>query len=257
MRSQEETEKHKVTKSDVVDFETFSQAVKEEFGVSLNKQIVEKVRKELQPLSTVVLDSSLQYEGFEKDIERIGYKIKLATNLVEIETLLLEAVGRTIGDEKEELKEKLRLNAFSLAMSYLCSVELVAGTIIDFSIMLLVSKGYSLHLEPDYDHRYTRHVRSLDDIESPTLPLSVKLDFLHSNGLTFYSKWINRPLRNAIAHLNFDIDDSGNFFILKKGRSKKKVDLIRIFDHFKDYFYATAALLVEIIRKARKANPKV
>jgi hypothetical protein len=90
-------------------------------------------------------------------------------------------------------------------------------------VLLLVAKGVDFHLEPDYEHRYTRHARSLEEIESPGLPLS-KLDFLKLNGLTFFSKWIDRDLRNCIAHLDFEIDDNVDLIVLRKAK-RRRIDL--------------------------------
>lgn len=199
--------------------------------------------REFRPLFSVLLDTSLQHEGFTEDINRIGERLESATRLVKTQNLLSETI------ESTKTEERQKLLSFLMAMGYLCSVEQIAGAFVDLSILLLVSKGRNLHLEPDFNHRYTRHVRSLDDIESPNLPLSVKLDFLQSNGLTYYSKWVNRSLRNGIAHSDFDIDDMGNFFLLRKGK-RKKVDLLRIHNTFLDYYNAMAAFFVLQVRMA-------
>jgi hypothetical protein len=109
-------------------------------------------------------------------------------------------------------------------------------------------------LEPDYKHRYTRHVNSLEDLDSPALSLSVKLDFLEVNGVPFFSKWIDRPLRNKIAHLEFEINDNGEFFIFEE-KGRKKVDLFRKLQTLAEYFNAFTDFFLEQITK--KTGQKV
>ena len=118
-------------------------------------------------------------------------------------------------------------------------VELIGNAFVDQTILLLIAGGRDLHLGPDYNRRYVRHAASLADLESPSVPLSVKLDFLDSNGLSLFSKWIGRSLRNKIAHLNFVIDE-GNFKI-----GNKRIDLQQKSKIFNDYFIRIALIFAE------------
>lgn len=106
---------------------------------------------------------------------------------------------------------------------YLTWIETTATYYINFTLLLMVGPGKFLHLEPDFKHRFVRHASSLSDLESPTISLSTKLDFLESNGIKFFSKWVNRKLRNKIAHCDFLVDDEGIFYILDPKRKRKNL----------------------------------
>jgi hypothetical protein len=83
--------------------------------------------------------------------------------------------------------------------------------------------------------------------------MSIKLDFLSSNGLDFFSKWIDRGLRNKIAHLDFEIDQEGNFLA---GKQKKKVDIELKSNIFWSYFSCVAKIYSDALKTARKAKKK-
>jgi hypothetical protein len=141
-----------------------------------------------------------------------------------------------------------KVRAFITAIGYLSFAESVADHYVNLVILLLIAKGRDLHLEPDYKHRYTRHATSLEELGSPSLTLSTKLDFLGLNGMSFFSKWIDRGLRNKIAHLDFQIDDNGDVFILE-GTKRKKVDLTRKLRLIIEYERAVADFFVEQLSK--------
>ncbi len=92
-------------------------------------------------------------------------------------------------------KSSPRSYAIWRASEFLFGVELAGNFYVNLALLLLVGKGHALHLKPDFKHGYVRHASSLEDIESPTLSLSVRLDFLESHGLTFFRKWVDTKLR--------------------------------------------------------------
>lgn len=213
----------------------------EEKKRKLNKGIYEEVRNQLEPLFSGFYPTSPQYRAYfearkqiEKRLDRINSVMK---SLVE-SSPLLTTLAPTI---------PLRFACILRAISYLFYIELFGNFYVNLALLLLVGKGQALHLEPDREHRYVRHATSLEDIESPTLSLSVKLDFLESNKLPFFRKWINTKLRNKIAHADFDIDDRGDFFLVDAKGHRKKVDVMQEMKSFTEYHNAVAVAFMEYL----------
>jgi hypothetical protein len=182
------------------------------------------VRKQLGVLFTEFYASSPQYESLTQSAPRFSEILDKACALVETMNSLLSLV-KAAPEKAPPMASKERIKALRVleAISYLSFVEQIGNMAVNMAVLLLVAKGVDFHLEPDYEHRYTRHARSLEEIESPGLPLS-KLDFLKLNGLTFFSKWIDRDLRNCIAHLDFEIDDNVDLIVLRKAK-RRRIDL--------------------------------
>ena len=154
--------------------------------------------------------------------------------------------------EEDKESEKRQLTFFK-AIRYLLSVEAMGNVFVDYTILLLIGSVIDFHLEPDTNHRYARHAKTLEDIESPFISMSIKLDFLNSNGMPFFLKWIDRGLRNKIAHLDFEIDQEGNFLA---GKQKKKVDIELKSSIFWSYFTCVAKIYSGALRTAREAKEK-
>lgn len=214
-----------------------------------NKEIEEEVRKQLAPLFAVFYTDSPRFEIYKRHIpqfiERMRKPKVLLTTLAETMNICASAQEKT---------SYPRVRVFIGAVTYLAFAEIYVDIFVNQVILLLIAGGHDLHLEPDYKHRYTRHVNSLEDLDSPALSLSVKLDFLEVNGVPFFSKWIDRPLRNKIAHLEFEINDNGEFFIFEE-KGRKKVDLFRKLQTLAEYFNAFTDFFLEQITK--KTGQKV
>jgi hypothetical protein len=178
------------------------------------KEIEVEVRTQLEPLFLEFYRGSKMYKAYCEYLAKLVERINRSQDFFDIVKLAYEA--------QAEPKAITALHT----LLYLTQIELVGTSYVDMMILLLTAKGIDLHLEPDYNHRYTRHVTSLEDLESPSLTLNVKLDFLKMNGLSFFEKCIDRSLRNDIAHANFKIDDNGKFFQLTK-KGKREVDMLQ------------------------------
>jgi hypothetical protein len=151
--------------------------------------------------------------------------------------------------QNQKIKQELEaVYSWLLAIVYLTYVETIGDFYVNLTILLLTAKGIDFHLEPDYDHRYTRHAHLLEEIESPSIPLSTKLDFLKLNGLPFFSEWINKTLRNDIAHINFEISEKGDFIALRKGK-RKKINLTEKFITFNLYQMAVQKVFNNCLSK--------
>jgi len=213
-----------------------------------NLKIEEEVREQLKLLFADFYPGSPAFKMFERHSEQFEKKFEQANSITETFT---ETLNRFPACEKIEdfPKHKKAINVVG-AFGYLAMVETAASIYVDLTILILIAKGQDLHLGPDRKHMYIRHAMSLEDLESPTLPLSVKLDFLDLNGFPFFSKWIDRDLRNKIAHLDFDFDQNGNF-LLKNGETK----VIKLEDKmasFMKYLRVIGTFFVEDLKKTIK-----
>lgn len=104
---------------------------------------------------------------------------------------------------------------------YLGLVESFGNCIADIIVLLLVANGRDLHIEC----RYTRtprikHVTSIKELETERVPLTTKLNFLDDNSVKELASIIDSELRNAIAHLKFDVRDDKIFI---KGKSVEDI----------------------------------
>jgi len=213
--------------------------------------IKNQVESQLQPLFSNFYASSEQYVLYKKYEDYYEYKFRKADDFFGVtyelnNFYLLEGLSKS---KVDPIDQKRHLN-FNYAFNYLMLVETIGTLYINQVILLLIGSGHTFHLEPDINHRYIRHAKSLEDIESPVISLASKLDFLAEHGLSFFSKWIDRQLRNRIAHLDFDIDEKGDFFIIKN--KKKKINLLKKIKEFEMYSKLLDNIFYEEIYKRRK-----
>jgi hypothetical protein len=96
----------------------------------------------------------------------------------------------------------------------------------------------------------------MEDLESPSVTLAMKLGFLSKNGFPCFQKYVDKTLRNKIAHFDFEIDSDGNFFLyrIREGAiGKKRVDLKQKLDTLL-LFNSTAMHQIKLaIDKTRKS----
>ena len=136
------------------------------------------------------------------------------------------------------------------AFAYLLRVEVLATFFVDLTLLLLIDEHACLHLDPDNTYKYVRHASSLQDIESPSLTLSRKLDFLESHKITFFKKYIDKKLRNNIAHGNFSVDDNGDFYTISPKGNKKKIDLKQKINKITNFINALSKVFVEEFKRS-------
>lgn len=123
----------------------------------------------------------------------------------------------------ERIKTK-KERTFLHTISYLFQVETVGNLICDILIILLSAKGSFFHIEPDNEIFFIRHAVSIEDLETPSVTLGKKLNFLKRNKLDCVGKNVKHRLRDKIAHIDYEIDDNGDFFKGTK-TGKKLVDI--------------------------------
>lgn len=133
-------------------------------------------------------------------------------------------------------KEKTLLDA----VAYMFWVEVSTSLLADIIIVMLSAKGDPLHIEPDDRYRFIRHVSSVEDLESPSVSLATKLGYLSKSQIDCFEKYVDRKLRNQIAHMDFEIDDTGCFFVHEKRNGEirnqpvdisKKLERLNLFNH--------------------------
>lgn len=103
--------------------------------------------------------------------------------------------------------ENRRLLAVINLFRYLGLVESMGVSLLDMLVLLLVANGRDFHVERVHDLPRIVHAANFDDLDHVTL--SAKIAFLERNGLEKTSGFIDRKLRNDIAHLDFNIDNEG------------------------------------------------
>jgi hypothetical protein len=101
-------------------------------------------------------------------------------------------------------------------LAYLGLVESLGVALADMVLILLIANGKEVHTRGPM----TRHVTRATELEK--IDLAYKLDFLEDEGLELFAEFINRDVRNHIAHLKFMIRDNGE--IRKRDGSPIDID---------------------------------
>jgi hypothetical protein len=223
-----------------------------------SSRVTKEIKEQLGPLFLHFYPTSEQYKAFLQDSEhfsRLLIKTGVTSSTVQSALVILSTGAKMIQNtgnvSMEEISKARRLLE---ALAYLSFIELAATPYIDLAILMLISKGRALHLAPDEKHPYVRHASGMKDLYSPTLSLYTKLDFLDSNQLTFFSKWVDRPLRNKIAHLDFQIDAAGDFLIKNINGKMKKINLEAKLASFVEYNTAVVEYVNNELRRATKSK---
>ena len=82
------------------------------------------------------------------------------------------------------------------------------------------------------------------------MTLSRKLDFLNSHKITFFKKYIDKKLRNNIAHGNFSVDAKGDFYTISPKGNKKKIDLKQKINKITNFINALSKVFVEEFKRS-------
>lgn len=177
---------------------------------NFEEKILNDVKKQICPLleDEIVLDALQKIFTSTKAYDALN-------SIKNIQPLIMNIA------QKQKIKnEKTVLDI----LMYLFEVEVSANFIVDVLIMLLSVKGKVFHIEPDDKHYFIRHATSIEDLQSPSVTLGMKLNFLKRNDLGCVKKYVDNTLRNNIAHMNFKIDEEGNFLKNEYGK-EKQVDI--------------------------------
>ena len=107
-------------------------------------------------------------------------------------------------------------SSMSKMLAYLGLVESLGVALADMVLILLIANGTEVHTRGPM----TKHVTKARELEN--IDLVYKLDFLEDEGLDLFGEFINRDVRNHIAHLKFTI--RGNGEIRKRDGSPIDID---------------------------------
>jgi hypothetical protein len=168
------------------------------------KMLVEK----LKPLMELILSSQSKKDNFRNSTKQLPIRFRKS--------------GERMSLLKEDSKAGYdsQLNTLRKAFLFLALFETTVTNIVDSIVFLLVLN------EHDFFIQYRReYAKSLDDLDAASL--GEKLDFLNFHGFSFFTKNINRTLRNKIAHMDFDIEEKGAI-IVKEQRYYLQEELSRL-----------------------------
>jgi hypothetical protein len=213
-------------------------------------QKLSKLEKEIETAVATQLDSLLSERSALAILVHVlpSPRVKKALSTLRQTQDILIGLGRTlIGKEKTLLD----------GVAYMFWVEVSTNLLADVIIVMLSAKGQPLHIEPDDRYRFIRHATSVEDLESPSVNLAMKLGFLKKCGLSCFDKYVDRELRNRIAHMDFEIDDKGNFFTyLKKNGEvrKKQVDIRQKLDRLTLFNSAVMRQIKMAVDKAKESQ---
>lgn len=206
------------------------------------RQVKTEIRDQTDYLWKDFFPTTTKYRDFFQDGEKMSREMEKSKEL----SIMLLKVSETAPESK-------MVRCLTEVVAYLTYVETMGDISANIILLLLAADGHQIHLQPDSKHWYVRHATNLKDLESPTLSLGTRIDFLDSHGCEFFSKWIKTDLRNKIAHSDFYIDNDGNFFIVKEQKdgteTKVPFDISKEFSRFRMYGMAFITLFSEQIAK--------
>jgi len=205
----------------------------------------EKIKAELEPYITKITKvtgkATPEYRRFKENIKewnkKFGRAAELAGTVDSIQQFQIP-----LYKQLKTTPEKRRLLSVIGLYRYLGLIESLGTTTLDLLVILLIANRRNLHVERFYDIPRIVHASSFDDLDD--VSLAVKLAFLERNDLKETSKFIDRKLRNAIAHLNFKVDSKGEISIPRKGRWKK-VNIYEEINNFGRKFMMITLILAE------------
>ncbi len=126
---------------------------------------------------------------------------------------------------------------------YLGLVESLGVAFINLIMLLLITCGSDFHIEQHHHIPRIIHAETIEDLQSTSIGLSSKVEFLKNNGLTRTSKLVNTDLRNKIAHLNLsenEIDENG---VISKNF---QINIKQKYDEFNKTFNIIRKILNEV-----------
>jgi len=128
-----------------------------------------------------------------------------------------EKVSEILRGLKSEVSyDNNKLKSMSKMLAYLGLIESLGVALVDMTLILLIANGKDVHIR----WPYTKHATSFEDLER--IELGYKLDILDAGGFDLFKKFMNRVVRNHIAHLKFTIQNNGE--IRKKDGSPIRID---------------------------------
>jgi len=117
-----------------------------------------------------------------------------------------------------------KLKSMSQLLAYLGLIESLGVALADMVLILLIANGQEVHTR----HHPLKHVKFLQELRK--LELGHKLELLKDGGIVLFKEFINKDVRDHIAHLNFIIENNGK--VRKKDNSPIHIE--KLIDQFWD-----------------------
>jgi len=162
------------------------------------------------------------YEAFRKHCKDFYLKWKETQNVSRILRYLKTRVS---------YPDK-RIESMSKMLAYMGLIESLGVILIDMVLILLIANKREVHTR----RPFIKHVATFDELAN--LDLKDKLDFLGTEGIHLFNEFINRDVRNDIAHLKFSISDSGEI----QKRTRRGPKSINIDDEISKFWEGVDAI---------------
>ncbi len=208
----------------------------------MNQELYDQIKEQFAPIFNKFYKTSSSYKKYLESYTQLNSRL-----------LRIQSIGEDMNELQEIVSSKdipSKYHGIMTAFAYLLRVEVLATFFIDLTLLLLIDEHTCLHLDPDDTHKFVRHASSLEDIESPDLPLSRKLAFLETHKITFFKRYIDKTLRNRIAHGNFFVDVNGDFYTINPKGNKNKEDLIQKINKLTNLINALSKVFIEEFKKS-------
>jgi len=114
-----------------------------------------------------------------------------------------------------------QLNTLRKAFLFLALFETTVTNMLDCLVFLMILNHHDFFIQ-----QRRKYAKSLRDIEE-SFGVAEKLDFLNLHDFSFLTENINNPLRNKIAHMDFDIEGKG-VIIIKNTKYNLQEQLIKL-----------------------------
>ena len=170
---------------------------------------VTKLRSKMGPTPPVEYVYGTSYELFRKNCRDFSARWKEAC---EISSIL-----RDIKTNKLIQRLPPRSQSIQKLLVYLGLVESLGVTLADMVLILLIAYGKEVHTEWP-----VKHATTVDELED--IVLAYKLKFLKSERLSIFEGFINKRLRNDIAHFKLKIECDGKIFRRTKKEKAIQID---------------------------------
>lgn len=211
----------------------------------------EEIKTELEPFITKITaitpKRSLEYLRFKENFIEWNERFVRAIEMMGIVQSIESFEPQLWQDLKTKPESQRQLSVLHL-YRYLGSVESVGTTILDLLVVLLIANGYNFHVERVREVPRIVHAVDFKDLRHTSL--QSKIEFIKRNGLKKTSKFIDRELRNAIAHLSFKMDSKGKTKIYRPSEGKwKNVNIRERINTFNRKFSIILILLQEGLKK--------
>lgn len=114
-----------------------------------------------------------------------------------------------------------QLNTLRKAFVFLALFETTVTNMLNCLVFLLIRNHHDFFVQ--LKRKYAETLKDLDE----SYGWAEKLNFLNLHGFSFLTKNINNPLRNKIAHMNFDIEGKG-VIIVKNKKYDLKTEIVKL-----------------------------